>query len=201
MVVGWKPAKLEPELAVANASKFAKPVLEVALCCVAGGGAGDGRMDETHTQTHKEHNDKRTDGRRWNEVCDTHATTVCDHEQYNELCDSVGGREVSPHRTPSLHIMSHFLSVFLTRVAVEMCKVCKAGGGACRCAATGWAGKDVATKVTEKVKALVVDVLLLQVRMVMMGLTAARQRRLVVRRERENNSATRKTTVCVCMCN
>lgn len=42
VVVGWKPAKLEPELAAANASKFAKPVLEVALCCVAGGGGGEG---------------------------------------------------------------------------------------------------------------------------------------------------------------
>lgn len=72
-----------------------------------------------------------------------------------------------------------------------MCKVCKAGGGACRCA--GRAGEDIAAEVTEEVKALVVDVLLLlQVRMVMMGLTAARQRRLVVRRRRETNSATRK---------
>lgn len=92
MVVGWKPAKLEPELAVANASKFAKPVLEVVLCCVAGGGAVDGRMDDTHKHT-REHNEKRTDGRRWNEVCDTHATTVCDHKQRNELCDSGDVRE------------------------------------------------------------------------------------------------------------
>lgn len=56
-----------------------------------------------------------------------------------------------------------------------MCKVCKAGAAACVHAGRG--GEDVSSQVTEEVKPLVVDMLLLM--LLMMGLTAARHRRLV----------------------
>lgn len=64
---------------------------------------------------------------------------------------------------------------FLTCVTVEMCKVCKAGAGACVHAGRG--GEDVSSQVTEKVKPLVVDMLLLL--LLVVDLTAARHRRLV----------------------
>lgn len=51
------------------------------------------------------------------------------------------------------------VSLFLTCVAVEMCKVSKTGAGAC--VHVRWGSKDVSTQITEEVKLLVVELLLM----------------------------------------
>lgn len=75
------------------------------------------------------------------------------------------------------------VSQFLTCVAVEMCKVSKTGAGACVQVRRG--SKDVSTQVTEEVKLLVMELLL-------MGLSTAHHWRLV-----ETRDGLEKLQVCV----
>jgi len=75
------------------------------------------------------------------------------------------------------------VTVFLTCVAVEMCKVSKTG--ACACVQVRRSSKDVSTQVTEEVKLLVMERLL-------MGLSTAHHWRLVETRDRLE-----KLQVCV----
>ena len=55
--------------------------------------------------------------------------------------------------------IAQLYSLFLTCVAVEICKVSKTGAGAC--IHVGRGSKDVATQVTEEVKSLVMKLLLM----------------------------------------
>ncbi len=52
-----------------------------------------------------------------------------------------------------------FFCRFLTCVAVEMCKVSKTGAGAC--IHVGWGSEDISTQVTEEVKPLFMELLLM----------------------------------------
>lgn len=87
----------------------------------------------------------------------------------------------------------HFICLFLTCVAVEMCKVSKTGAGACIHVRRG--SKDVSTQVTEEVKPLVMELLL-------MGLATAHHWRLVETRhgsERWKTAGNSMQRVYVCV--
>lgn len=73
-----------------------------------------------------------------------------------------------------VYVSCSVIGLFLTCVAVEMCKVSKTGAGACIHAGRG--SKDVSTQVTEEVIFLVMELLL-------MGLSTAHYRRLVTTRD------------------
>lgn len=73
-----------------------------------------------------------------------------------------------------------YIALFLTCVAVEMCKVSKTGAGAC--IHVGRGSKDVSTQVTEEVKPLVMELLLV-------GLSTAHHWRLVETRNGSDKTA------------
>lgn len=79
-----------------------------------------------------------------------------------------------------------FICLFLTCVAVEMCKVSKTGAGAGIHAGRG--SKDVSTQVTEKVKPLVMELLL-------MGLATTHHWRLL--ETRDGKLQVTECTMCV----
>ena len=75
-------------------------------------------------------------------------------------------------------LYSQAVGLSLTCVAVEMCKVSKTGTGACVHVRRG--GEDISTQVTEEVKLLVMELLL-------MDLPTAHHWRLVETRDRLEN--------------
>lgn len=82
------------------------------------------------------------------------------------------------------YITQSFVCLFLTCVAVEMCKVSKTGAGAC--IHVGRGSEDVSTQITEEVKPLVMELLL-------MGLSTAHHWRLV-----ETRDGLKKRTAGMC---
>lgn len=78
------------------------------------------------------------------------------------------------------YISQSFLCLFLTCVAVEMGKVSKTGAGACIHVRRG--SEDVSTQVTEEVKPLVMELLL-------MGLTTTHHWRLAETRDGSEKTA------------
>lgn len=91
----------------------------------------------------------------------------------------------------AISISQSFICLFLTCVAVEMCKVSKTGAGAC--IHVGRGSEDVSTQVIEKVKPLVMELLL-------MGLSTAHHWRLIKRRDGFEKTAGMCWSACINIC-